>query len=182
MAISISTGTYLRRLTGAAALDAVTYEEIEADAMAMGQAFLTVILSGLAGGIGTLGFGGSLASVAFMATMGVVTWGIWAIITFEIGVRLMPAPGTRSDVGELLRTIGFATAPGCVLVLGVAPSLTIPVFAITGIWLLAAMTVAVRQALDLDSTLRALSVCGLGLALVIAIAVGLGLAFGPSLT
>ena len=182
MASTLAAGTYLRRVIGAAALDAVTYEEVEADDLATSQAFLTVILSGLAGGVGTLGFGGSLRSVAFMATMGVITWGIWAVITFEIGVRLMPGPATRSSVGELLRTIGFATAPGTFLVLGVAPSLTIPVFAVTAIWMLSAMTVAVRQALDLDSTARALAVCAVGWALVVAIVVALGLAFGPALT
>ena len=116
-----------------------------------------------------------------MGAIALLTWGIWAVITFEIGVRVMPRPETRSDVGELLRTIGFATAPGFVLVLGVIPSLTIPVFAVTAIWMLGAMTVGVRQALDLDSTGRALAVCGVGWGLVIGIALALGLAFGPSL-
>lgn len=181
MAINIRGGTYLRRLMGAAALDAATYEEVERDETATPQAFATVILSGLACGVGTTGFGGTPRSVAFVGAIALLTWGIWAIITFEIGVRLMPRPETRSDVGELLRTIGFATAPGGVLVLGAFPGVTIPVFALTAIWMLSAMTIAVRQALDLGSTARALAVCGLGWVLVIGIALGLGLAFGPSL-
>lgn len=181
MVINIAGGTYRRRLIGAAALDVATYEEVESDGTATNQAFATVILSGLAGGVGAIGFGGSFRSVAFMATIGLLTWAIWAVVTYEIGVRLMPQRGTRSDVGELLRTIGFASAPGCVLVLGVFPGVTIPVFAVTAIWLLSSMTVAVRQALDLDSTARALAVCGLGGALVIGIVVALGLVFGPAL-
>jgi hypothetical protein len=174
--------TYSRRLIGAAALDAATYEEVESDETATSQAFLTVILSGLAGGVGALGFGGTLGGVAFMATMGVLTWGVWAVITYEIGVRLMRRPETRTDVGELLRTMGFAAAPGGLLVLGAIPALTIPVFAMTAIWMLAAMTVAVRQALDVDSTARAVAVCAIGWGLVTGIAVALGLVFGPSLT
>lgn len=81
----------------------------------------------------------------------------------------------------MLRTLGFATAPGCFLVLGVAPDFTMPVVVITAVWLLAAMTVAVRQALDFESTARAASVCAIGWALVIGIAVALGLVFGRSL-
>ena len=140
-----------------------------------------MLLSGLSGGIGALGFGGTVTGVTFMATMTVLTWGIWAVIMFEIGVNLMPRPETRSDVGELLRTLGFATAPGCVLALGIVPIFTIPVFAVTGVWLLASTTVAVRQALDVESTGRALAVCTVGWLLVIGIAAAVGLVFGPAL-
>ena len=181
MASSLLYGTFFRRLIGAAALDAATYEEVEGDESATNQAFATVILSGLAGGVGAVGLGGTLSGVAFMATMSVLTWGVWAMITYEIGVRVMRRPETRTDVGELLRTMGFAAAPGGLLVLGAIPAVTIPVFALTAIWMLAAMTVAVRQALDLDSTARAVAVCAIGWALVTGIVVALGLVFGPSL-
>jgi hypothetical protein len=74
----------------------------------------------------------------------------------------MPEPQTRSNVGQLLRTIGFATAPGCLRVMGILPGSTLPVFALSAIWMLVAMVVAVRQALDYESTARALAVCALG--------------------
>jgi hypothetical protein len=181
VAIDTRIGTYLRRLIGASALDRATYEEVECDETSTSQAFATVITSGLAAGVGVLGFGGTLTGVAFMATMSVITWGIWAVITFEIGVNLMPRPETRSDVGELLRTLGFATAPGFLLALGIVPLFTIPVFAVVGVWLLASTTVAVRQALDVESTGRALAVCALGWLLVAGIAAAIGLVFGPAL-
>ena len=111
-----------------------------------------------------------------------LSWAIWALLTFVIGVRLMPEPQTRSDVGELLRTIGFAMTPGCLRVLGVLPGVTIPVFAVTAIWMLAATIVAVRQALDYQSTARAVAVCGLGWTLAITIDIVLGVMFGPSLS
>lgn len=181
MTSSLLYATYSRRLIGAAALDAATYEEIESDETATSQAFLTVILSGLAGGVGAIGFGATLGGVAFMATLSVLTWGVWAVITYEVGFRVMRRPETRTDVGELLRTMGFASAPGGLLVLGAIPGLTIPVFVMTVLWMLAAMTVAVRQALDLDSTARALAVCAAGWSMVMGIAVALGLLLGPSL-
>ena len=141
--------TFLQRLVGAAALDAAIYEEVEADERATIQAGATVLLSSAAAGIGAIGFGGqALANVAFASTVALLAWGAWALVTFEIGVRVMPRPQTRSNVGELMRTIGFATAPGCLRVFGALPGVTIPVFAVTAIWMLAAMVVAVRQALD----------------------------------
>ena len=182
-AVTKGTNTFLQRLIGAAALDTAIYEEVEADKGATTQACATVVLSSLATGIGALGFGAdTVMQVAFISALALLTWAAWALITFEIGVRLMPLPQTRSDVGELLRTIGFATAPGCLRVLGVLPGVTIPVFAVSAVWMLAAMVVAVRHALDYQSTARAVAVCGLGWVLVVTMAIVLGLAFGPSLS
>jgi hypothetical protein len=175
--------TYLQRFIGAAALDSAIYEEVEADRTATTQAFVTVILSSAAAGLGSRGFGSATpVSITLMTIVALIAWAAWALITFEIGVRLMPEPQTQSDVGELLRTIGFATAPGCLRVLGVLPGVTLPVFVLSAAWMLAAMIVAVRQALDYTSTTRAVAVCGLGWALAITIAIGLGLAFGPSVS
>ena len=82
-------------------------------------------------------------------------------------------------MGELLRTIGFASAPGILRVFGVVPGATIPAFAITAIWMLCAMVVAVRQALDFTSTARAIAVCAIGWALAMLIAVSFGLFLSP---
>jgi hypothetical protein len=183
MASTINANTYLQRLVGAAALDAAIYEEVEGDERATMQAAATVLLSSAAAGVGAVGFGGNAAAnVAFVSFVALLAWAAWVLVIFEIGVGLMPQSSTQSSVGELLRTIGFATAPGLLRVFGVLPGVTIPVFVVTAIWMLAAMVVAVRQALDYDSTWRALAVCGLGWALAITIALGLGVIFGPALS
>jgi len=171
------------RLIGALALDPPIYEEVEADPGATVQAFLVVLLSSLSAGVGWFGWGtGSWRGVLFISAISLVTWATWALITFQIGTKLMPEAQTRADVGQLLRTIGFSAAPGMLRIFGVVPGATIPAFAITAVWMLAAMIVAVRQALDYKSTARAVAVCGLGWALAIGIAVALGLAFGPTLS
>jgi hypothetical protein len=184
MASTTSTRTtFPIRLIGAMALDPVIYEEVEADRGATLQAMLVVVLSSLSAGLGARGFGsGSLQGVLFISGLALVGWATWAIITFQIGARLMPEPQTRVDVGELLRTIGFAAAPGMLRIFGVVPGATIPAFVITSVWMLAAMIVAVRQALDYESTWRAFAVCALGWTLAIAIAVTIGLVFGPTLS
>ena len=171
------------RLIGALALDPVTYEEVEADRSATGQALLVVVLSSVGAGIGARGLGsGSPRSMVFISAVSLLAWAAWALLTYQIGVRLLPEPDTRSDVGELLRTIGFASAPGMLRIFGIVPGAAIAAFAITAVWMLVAMIVAVRQALDYKSTARAVAVCGLGWALAIAIAVGLGLVFGPTVS
>src|SRR5436190_23074850 len=178
-----TTNSYLQRLIGAMSLDAAIYEEVEADRTATGQALATVLLSSVAAGIGSRGIEApSLTSIIFISTVSLIAWVAWALLTFEIGGRLMPEPQTRVDAGELLRTIGFASTPGLLRVLGIIPGATIPVFAATAVWMLVATIVAVRQALDYTSTARAVAVRLLGWVLAIAVAVGLGLFFGPTLS
>jgi len=87
---------------------------------------------------------------------------IWAYLTYWIGTRLLPEPQTRASHGELLRTIGFATSPGMIRVLGVIPGVRELAFLAAGIWGLIATVIAVRQALDYRSTVRAIGVCAIG--------------------
>jgi hypothetical protein len=47
-----------------------------------------------------------------------------------------------------LRTIGFSSSPGLIRVLGLIPDLAGIVFFTASIWMLTAMVIAVRQALD----------------------------------
>jgi hypothetical protein len=168
---------------GAVSLDSEIYEEVEADRTATGQAMLVVVMSSLAAGIGATGrLGISWRGAFVISAIALIAWAAWALLTFEIGGRLMPEAQTRVDVGELLRTIGFASAPGMLRVFGIIPSVTMPAFVITTVWMLLATIVAVRQALDYTSTARAVAVCALGWTLAIAIAMGLGLFFGPTVS
>jgi hypothetical protein len=178
-------GTFVRRLVGAAMLDVATYEDVEADRSATPQALAIVVFSSLAAGIGARGSSGGTATIAFFATasvMALITWAAFALVTFEIGARILPTADTRVDVGELLRTLGFAATPGLIQVFGVFPGAAVPVFTLAIAWALAASVVAVRQALDYTSTGRALAVCGLGLLLSLAIGLVFGLVFGPTLS
>lgn len=75
---------------------------------------------------------------------------------------MLPEPQTRSDMGELLRTIGFSSSPGLIRVVGIIPGLATLVQIAAQIWMLVAMVIAVRQALDYTSTFRAVGVCIIG--------------------
>src|SRR5210317_490595 len=152
----------------AAKLDVTLYEEVEADTGALSQAMGVVILSSVAAGIGTIGTTG-IKGLVLGTIVALVGWFIWAFLTFFIGTRLLPEPQTKADYGELLRTIGFSSSPGVLRVLGIIPMLGPIVNFIVGIWMLVAMVIAVRQALDYKSTWRAVGVCLIGWIVQIAI-------------
>jgi hypothetical protein len=153
--------TFTNRMLRAAKLDPLLYEEVEADKSTMAQAMGVVVISSLAAGlgsIGTLGFGGVLLGT-LAALLG---WYIWAYLTYFIGTKFLPEPQTEADLGQLLRTTGFSSSPGLIRVLGIVPGLGTVVFAAASIWMLVAMIIAVRQALDYTSTWRAVGVCAIG--------------------
>jgi hypothetical protein len=149
------------RLIRAAKLDINLYEEVEADKGAWAQAMGVVILSSIAAGVGSMGVGG-LGRILPGTIAALMGWYIWAYLAYFIGTRFLPEPQTKTDLGELLRTIGFSSSPGLIRVLGIIPGLTTIVFFLASVWMLAAMVVAVRQALDYQSTSRAIGVCLVG--------------------
>ncbi len=153
--------SFTDRMLGAAKLDARIYEEVEADKDATGQALGVVAISSIAAGIGSFGFGG-ISGVIWGCVASLIGWVVWAFLIWLIGTKLLPEPQTKSDVPELLRTTGFASAPGVVRILGVLPFVGLLISFLAGLWMLVAMVIAVRQALDYQSTARAIGVCIIG--------------------
>lgn len=169
----------IERMIGAARLDAPTYEEVEHDTTAMGQAAAVVVLSSVAAGIGTVTQAGwsGLVVGTIVALLG---WVIWAALTWLIGTKLLPEEQTEADIGQLMRTIGFSASPGVLRIGGFIPGVGPFIVLAASLWMLAAMVVAVRQALDYTSTWRALGVCAIGWVILLGFQVLLfSLAGGP---
>ena len=171
--------SWVQRMIGAAKLDAATYEEVEADKTANGQALGVVVLSSIATGIGGLAAGerGLLGGLV----AGLVGWVAASFLTYVIGAKILPEPQTRADMGEMLRTLGFAASPGILRAFGFVPVVGGLIVLGAHVWMLFTTVVAVRQALDYTSTGRAILVCVLGwfvnLTLLIWITALLGIAF-----
>jgi hypothetical protein len=153
--------SFTNRIVRAAKLEIALYEEVEADKSALGQAMGVVVLSSVAAGIGTISRGG-LPGILLGVIISLAGWYVWAYLTYLIGAKLLPEPQTKADHKELLRTMGFSSSPGLIRVLGIIPGLGNIVFSVAAIWMLVAMVIAVRQALDYKSTLRAVGVCVIG--------------------
>ncbi|AWN15155.1 hypothetical protein SALB1_0948 [Salinisphaera sp. LB1] len=148
-------------MVGAARLEVPIYEEVEHDSAATGQAAGVVILAAIAAGIGALGhagFGGLILALVG-ALLG---WVIWAVTVWFVGTKMLPQAQTEADIGQLLRTMGFAASPGLLRLFEIVPVLGSLVALVVSIWMLVAMIVAVRQALDYDNTWRAIGVVVIG--------------------
>jgi hypothetical protein len=166
----------MERAIGAAKLDAATYEEVEHDPEAMGQAVIVIVVVALAAGIGAItsnGLGGLLVG----AVASLIGWFLWAGVTYVVGTKLLPGPNTEADFGQMLRTLGFSASPGVFQIFGVIPVLGWAIALLASIWQLAAMVVAVRQALDYEGTGRAIAVCLVGFFIYLALGVVLGSLF-----
>jgi hypothetical protein len=166
------------RMIRAIRLDVNLYEEVEADPGAMVEAMFAVLLSSLAAGVAAIAVTG-ISGLLLQTAGALVGWFVWAYLTYLIGTRLLPEPQTKADVGELLRTLGFASSPGIIRVVGVVPGLLQLSFLVAGVWMFVSMVVAVRQALDYTSTLRAVGVCLIGFLVQAVILAVLLVALGP---
>ena len=146
----------INRIFRAIKIDVELYEEVERDRSATIQAGLVVVLSSMAAGVGALQLGASNFLLAPIFSL--ISWYVWAYIIYFVGVKLFPEKNTKSNHGELLRTIGFSSAPGLLRVFGVTPDLMAVTFIGSAFWMLACMVVGVRAALDYKSLWRALGV------------------------
>lgn len=172
--------SFLQRTIGATLLDRRIYEEVEADRGATGQAVVVVLLSSAGGGIAAAALGAqTLTDVVVGIVASLIGWLAWAVLTYVIGTRFLPEPQTRADTGELLRTLGFASAPGILRFFAFVPLIGLPLYGLTWLWMLVTTVVAVRQALDYTSTGRAVAVCILGWALSFLLAAILGTILAP---
>ena len=152
--------SYAEKLYKAIMLDVEFYEAVEADKSLTKQAMMTVALVAIVEGFVIAAGITEFTDLALGALGSILRWVVWAFFIGFVGTRILPEPETDSNTGELLRTLGFAYAPGLLLIFESVPLINaLPIFMIVYFLQLAAMTVAVRQALDFSSTVRAVGVC-----------------------
>jgi len=159
-------GSFQQRIVGAMRLEAATFEAVEHDTTTTVQAALVVVLASLSSGIAFIWYGG-LSGVVGNAVWALVLWVLFASLLWIIGTKVVPGRNTEADIGQLLRTMGFAQAPGLLAFFGVIPVLGWFIWLAVLVWAIAATVVAVRQALDYEDTARA----------VVAVVIALVLAF-----
>ena len=170
--------SFVRRVIDASLLKADAYEEVEADQGANGQAFAVVVLSAVGAGIGAIENSGAMG-ILWHTLVAVVGWYAWAYVTYFIGTRFLPTSDTVADHGELLRTIGFSSAPGVLRIFMLVEPIALWVLIACTLWMLVAMVVAVRQALDYEGTWRAIAVCTIGFPIYAVAVVASILILGP---
>lgn len=163
----------INRVIGVLKLDANTFEEIEHDESATTQAAIVVaivaIVGGLIGGGISAAMGGSfLGSFLNQLLNAFIGWVVWSAATYFIGTSVF---GGKATMGEMLRVLGFAQAPGILGIIPVCGSF------VGWVWTLACTFIAIRQGLDLDNTKAALTaVIAFVAVLIVGFVIGLILA------
>jgi hypothetical protein len=166
------------RMLGALKLDEATFEEVEADPKATGEAaFIIVATSLVSGAVNGVLTG---ASSGFLGALGsFFGWAFYAWVAYIVGVKLFPGPQTKANWGEIARTLGYANTARFLVIFELIPGLQGLTRTVVGIWVLVATIIALRAALD-SSTARALVVAivsSIAQLIVIGIALGIAVAF-----
>lgn len=156
----MSSGGIFPRMLRAAKLEPHVYEEVESDSGATGQALLAVALVSCAGGIGhgisaAMKHSGNIAVVLGSLATGIIgaliVWFIYSLLCFWLGTTLFKGPETKSTLGELLRTLGFAYSPGLLNIFSFIPFIGSFIPFITWVWTVIASVIAIRQACDFST-------------------------------
>lgn len=169
-------------------LDAAVFREVAEDQGAMSQAAIIVILvtllSALGGAIGLI-IGGVEVGAAILNffvswIVGIlIGWIGWAILTYFVGTLLFQG---RTDIPEMMRVLGYASAPRLLGILGIIPCLGWIAALAGAIWALIAGVIALREAMEFDTTKAVITVLiSWVIAFVITFAVGLAVGGGAAL-
>ena len=134
----------------ASRLDIPVYNEVERDLNETTNALIIVIVVAIASGIGALGQNVGIGGLIAGVLGSLIGWVARAFVIYLIGTRVYNATATT---GEILRTTGYASAPGILNILGALPQpLGGLITLVISIWTIVTTFIATREALDLDNT------------------------------
>jgi hypothetical protein len=145
------------RMIGAMQGDVKTFQEIEADPTAIGQAVTVIVIAAIAAFIGNFRVGVFFGTMSLLMTL--IGYALWSLLIVLIGTKLMPEPATKADFNEAFRVIGFTAAPGVFNVLAIIPILGGLISFVIALWMIVIGVIAVREVLDYSNTGRAIIVC-----------------------
>ena len=117
---------------------------------------LIMILDGIAGAVAANTI--MKTPIAMSGLTAIITWFIWAIFIFVIGVKLFPDKQTKVPFKKVLIGVGFAHAPGLLRFFAVTPDLMIPIIFLTQFWIFAALIISTKQILNLKSNFKSFGI------------------------
>lgn len=149
------------RMWRAARLDEELFEEVRQDPGTIRQAMASVVLAAFGAGVGHYATGGLVGIFAMMISA-LIGWYVWAYLAYLIGVSFYPGEVEDPALGDMLRTMGFAAAPGVLRVLAAVPGASLLVEIGVGAWMVVAAVVAVQHTLGYPEVRRAAGVALMG--------------------
>ena len=114
---------------------------------------IIMILDGIAGAVAANTI--IKTAIAMSGLTAIVTWLIWAIFIFVIGVKLFPDKQTKVSFKKVLTGVGFAHAPGLLRFFAITPELMIPIIFLTQFWIFASLIISVKHTLNIQSSFKA---------------------------
>ncbi len=117
---------------------------------------LIMILDGIAGAVAANTI--IKTAIAMSGLTAILTWLVWGIFIYVIGVKLFPDKQTKVDFKKVLTAVGFAHAPGLLRFFAVTPELMVPIIFLTQFWIFAALIISTRQVLNLKSNFKAFGI------------------------
>jgi hypothetical protein len=156
---------FISRLIRALLLDINLYEEVEHDKSSIWQSMVVVLLASLAGRLYIYNLGG-VKGLIVGTVLTLAGWIVMSFLIYLVGTKLFPGTDTKTNIGKILRVLGFAGAPGIFLLVALLPvinNFAWVVILIIWVWRLVAMIIAIKQALDFKNTWSAIWVCVIGL-------------------
>ena len=130
---------------------------------------LIMILDGVAGAVAANTI--IKTSVGLSGLTAILTWFIWAVLIYVIGVKIFPDKESKITFKRILISVGYAHAPGLVRFFAVTPELVIPVIFLTQFWIFASLIIATKQVLNLKSNFKSFGIIFLSFLIIVFLSV-----------
>ena len=117
---------------------------------------LIMILDGIAGAVAANTV--IKTGIAMSGLTAILTWFVWAVLIFVIGVKLFPDKQTKVPFKKILTAVGYAHAPGLLRFFAITPELMVPIIFLTQFWIFAALIISTKQVLNLKSNFKSFGI------------------------
>ena len=117
---------------------------------------IIMILDGIAGAVAANTI--IKTAIAMSGLTAIITWLVWAIFIYVIGVKLFPDKQTKVLFRKVLTAVGYAHAPGLLRFFAVTPDLMIPIIFLTQFWIFAGLIISTKQILNLKSNFKSFGI------------------------
>jgi hypothetical protein len=126
---------------------------------------LIMILDGVAGAVAANTVVKTAIGVSGLTA--IITWFVWAILIYVIGVKLFPDKDTKIPFKKVLTAVGFAHAPGLIRFFAVTPELMIPIIFLTQFWIFAGLIISTKQILNIKSNMKSFGIVFLSFLIIV---------------
>ena len=117
---------------------------------------LIMILDGVAGAVAANTIIKTAIGVSGLTA--ILTWLVWAIFIFVIGVKIFPDKETKVPFKKVLVSVGYAHAPGLIRFFAVTPELVIPIIFLTQLWIFSSLIISTKEVLNLKSNFKSFGI------------------------